>query len=71
MKSKMKTALLPTLMAMVVAVAVFGGFLLGCECTIESAVYVGPSVMYETGEPGYIISYRYGGYWSNHFYTVD
>lgn len=71
MKSKMKTALLPALMALVVAVAVFSGFLLGCECTIESAVYVGPTVMYETGEPGYIISYRYGGYWSNHFYTVD
>lgn len=71
MKSKMKTILLPALMALVVAVAVFGGFLLGCECTIESAVYVGPTVMYETGEPGYIISYRYGGYWSNHFYSVN
>lgn len=71
MKSKMKTILLPALTVLIVTVAVIGGFLLGCDCTIKSAVYVGPGTLYETGEPGYIISYRYGGYWSNHFYSVE
>lgn len=71
MKSKVKTILLPTLTVLVVTIAVIGGFLLGCDCTIKSAVYVGPGTLYETGEPGYIISYRYGGYWSNHFYSVE
>lgn len=68
MKSKVKTILLPALTVLVVTIAVIGGFLLGCECTIKSAVYVGPSYDLETKEPGYVISYRYGDYWTNHLY---
>lgn len=71
MKSVTKKILVPVLTIMIVAAATVGGFLLGCDCTIKSAVYVGPGTLYETGEPGYIISYRYGGYWSNHFYSVE
>ena len=71
MKSKVKTILLPTLTVLVVTIAVIGGFLLGCECTIKSAVYVGPSYDLVTKAPGYVISYRYGGYWTNHLYIED
>lgn len=68
MKAVKKKILLPVLTVLIVSVAVIGGFLLGCDCTIKSAVYVGPSYDLETKEPGYVISYRYGDYWTNHLY---
>ena len=71
MKSVTKKILVPVITVLIVSYAVIGGFLLGCDCTIKSAVYVGPSYDLATKAPGYVISYRYGGYWSNHFYSVE
>ena len=71
MKSVTKKILVPVLTIMIVAAATVGGFLLGCDCTIKSAVYVGPSYDLVTKAPGYVISYRYGGYWTNHLYIED
>jgi len=71
MKTAKKKILLPVLTVLIVSVAVIGGFLLGCDCTIKSAVYVGPSYDLVTKAPGYVISYRYGGYWTNHLYIED
>lgn len=52
--------------ALIVAAFVAGVFA-GCYMTIKSAVAVGAAG--HAGERGYIISYRYGAFWLNEFYT--
>lgn len=49
-----------------VVVSLAAGFLLGCAATIRAAHPVGSA---QSGsKPGYVVSYRYGDYWHNHFY---
>lgn len=53
--------------ALIVVIAVVAAaFAAGCMVTIKCAVPVGPAQC--GGHKGYIISYRYGDFWSNQFY---
>ena len=48
----------------IAALTLLLAFLAGCAVTINCAVPVGPA----QNTNGYIISYRYGGYWLNELY---
>lgn len=52
--------------ALIVSAFVAGVFV-GSYMAMKSAVPVGPAV--HAGERGYIISYRYGDFWLNEFYS--
>ena len=43
-------------------VALFAGMVIGCAATRKSAVLVSDA------PDGYVISYRFGGYWLNEYY---
>ena len=62
----MKKLAVSVITVLIVAIAVCGGFILGAKCAMTHAVYVG-----ESGENGYIISYRFGSYWENHLYLMQ
>lgn len=64
----MKKRILPAVLTVtLVTLAVLGGFALGARYTMKCAVPVGPATSADN-EPGYLISYRYGGLWFNEFY---
>ena len=58
----MKKKLFALLAALALVVALFAGMVIGCAATRKSAVLVCES------SGGYIISYRFGGYWMNEYY---
>lgn len=59
----MKNHVAALIVGLAVAAAAFAA---GCMATIKCAVPVGPA---QCGDrQGYIISYRYGDFWSNQFY---
>lgn len=53
--------------AALIAAAFVAGVFVGSYMAMKSAVPVGPAV--HAGERGYIISYRYGDFWLNEFYS--
>lgn len=55
------------LTAIILAALLFLSFWAGCRVTIRCAVPCCEAQDME-GHPGYLISYRYGGYWWNEFY---
>lgn len=62
----MKRALLCAALA---ALLLAAGFAAGCRATMQAAVPVGVSRSAD-GKTGYLISYRYGGYWRNEAYPL-
>lgn len=58
----MKKKLFVLLTALALVVALFAGMVIGCAATRKNAVLV------IDAPDGYIISYRFGGYWLNEYY---
>ena len=58
----MKKKLFALLAALALVVALFFGMVIGCAATRKNAVLV------RDAPDGYIISYRFGGYWLNECY---
>ena len=58
----MKKKLFALLAALALIVSLFAGMVIGCAATRKSAVLV------SYDPDGYIISYRFGGYWLNEYY---
>ena len=58
----MKKKLFALLAALALVVALFAGMVIGCAATRKNAVLV------SYDPDGYIISYRFGGYWLNEYY---
>ena len=58
----MKKKLFALLAALALVVALFAGIVIGCSATRKNAVLVSDA------HDGYIISYRFGGYWLNEYY---
>lgn len=56
------------LTAIILAALLFLSFWAGCRVTIRCAVPCCEAQDME-GNTGYLISYRYGGYWRNEFYS--
>ena len=61
----MKKKLFLLLAALALIVALFAGMALGCASTRKNAVLVSDD------HDGYIISYRFGGYWLNEYYETE